>query len=61
MVAVNVTILPLAPRDSFNLGSVTTCDCPTGLPFGREWLVTFKYAIKVSPFISVSDAPAWGA
>lgn len=21
----------------------------------REWLVTFKYAIKVSPFISVSD------
>lgn len=47
---------------SFNLGSVITCDCPTGflVPIRREWLVTFKYAIKVSPFISVSDDPSLG-
>lgn len=42
---------------SFNLGSVITCHCPTGFlfPIGREWPVTFKYAMEVSPFISVSD------
>lgn len=61
--AVNVTILPLALRDlSFNLGAVITCDCPTGLLLGsrREWLATFKYAIKVSPFISACDATSMG-
>lgn len=56
---VNVTILPLALRDSvFQPWLSTNLRLPHRLPFSnqvRERPVTFKYAIKVSPFISVSD------
>jgi hypothetical protein len=48
---------------SFRLGLVIICDCPQqGFLLGnrREWLVTFKYTIKVSPFISESDDLSWG-
>lgn len=47
---------------SCTLGSVITGDCPTGLPVRRleRWPFRFRYAIKVSPFTSVSGGPSLG-